>query len=149
MHDSCPDVFIQGVVSGGYSSPFYSTRFKEGLFHLASFFDLLVTFIGRGNQDRLVFESEVLGKAIMNVVACEGLLVSGRVEKYKQWQAGLEEAGMRQLALNANTIHQVQELLKNCHKDYMIAEDRQYLLLGWKGRTLYALSTWKSSGSSC
>ncbi|MCO5604233.1 hypothetical protein L7F22_058396 [Adiantum nelumboides] len=149
IRDCCPDVFIQGVVSGAYSTPFYSTRFKEGLFHFACIFDLLDAFIGRDDQDRLVFESEVLGKAILNVVACEGLIVSGRVEKYKQWQGLLEEAGMRQLALNANTVHQVEGLLKNCHKEYMVAEDRQYLLLGWKGRTLYALSTWKSSGSSC
>ncbi|MCO5568620.1 hypothetical protein L7F22_022319 [Adiantum nelumboides] len=149
LHDLCPDVFIHGVVSGAYGNPFYSSRFKEGLFHFACIFDLLDTFIGRDNQDRLVFESEVLGKAILNVVACEDLLVSGRVEKYKQWQALLEEGGMRQLALNANTVHQVEGLLKNCHKEYMVAEDRQYLLLGWKGRTLYGLSTWKSSGSSC
>ncbi|MCO5593594.1 hypothetical protein L7F22_047609 [Adiantum nelumboides] len=149
LHDFHPDMFIHGVVSGAYSNPFYSSRFKEGLFHFACIFDLLDTFIGRDNQDRLVFESEVLGKAILNVVACEGLLVSGRVEKYKQWQVFFEEAGMRQLALNANTVHQVEGLLKNCHKDYMVAEDRQYLLLGWKGRTLYALSTWKLSGLSC
>ncbi|MCO5550512.1 hypothetical protein L7F22_003999 [Adiantum nelumboides] len=147
LHDFRPDVFIHGVVSGAYSNPFYSSCFKEGLFHFACIFDLLDTFIGRDNQDRLVFESEVLGKAILNVVACEGLLVSGRVEKYKQWQAFFEEVGMWQLALNANTIHQVEELLKNCHKEYMVAEDRQYLLLGWKGDTLYALSTWKSSRS--
>ncbi|MCO5614720.1 hypothetical protein L7F22_069004 [Adiantum nelumboides] len=73
---------------------------------------------------------------------CEGLLVSGRIEKYKQWQGRLAEVGMQQLALNANTVHQVEGLLKNCHKEYMEAKDRQYLLLGWKGRTLYALSTW-------
>ncbi|MCO5593593.1 hypothetical protein L7F22_047608 [Adiantum nelumboides] len=146
LHDFCPDVVIHGVVSGAYSNPFYSSHFKEGLFHFACIFDLLDTFIGRDNQDRLVFESEVLGKAILNVVACE---VSGHVEKYKHWQAFFEEAGMRQLALNANTVHQVEGLLKNCHKEYMVAEDRQYLLLGWKGRTLYALSTWKSSSSSC
>ncbi|MCO5554755.1 hypothetical protein L7F22_008289 [Adiantum nelumboides] len=145
LRDCHPDVFIHCVLSEAYDNPFYSTRFKEGLLDFACIFDLLDTFIGRDNQDRLVFESEVLGKAILNVVACEGLLVSGRVEKYKQWQACLEEAGMRQLALNANTIHQVEGgLLKSCHKDYMIAEDRKDLLLGWKGRTLYALSTWKS-----
>ncbi|KAI5056776.1 hypothetical protein GOP47_0028594 [Adiantum capillus-veneris] len=147
--DTCPDVFIQGGVSGAYSSPFYSARFKEALFHFTCVFDVLDTFMGRGNQDRLVFESEVLGKAILNVVACEGLLVSARVEKYKQWQAVLEEAGMQQLALNANTTHQVEGLLKSWHKDYMIAEDRQHLLLGWRGRTLYALSTWRSPTSSC
>ncbi|MCO5614718.1 hypothetical protein L7F22_069002 [Adiantum nelumboides] len=146
--EACPDVFIQGVVSGAYSTPFYSTRFKEALFHFTCIFDILDTFIGRDDQDRLVFESEVLGKAILNVVACEGLLVSARVEKYKQWQAVVEEAGMQQLALDANTIHQVEGLLKHWHKDYMIAVDQQYLLLGWKGRTLYAFSTWKSPTST-
>ncbi|MCO5550480.1 hypothetical protein L7F22_003967 [Adiantum nelumboides] len=145
--DVRPDVFIQGVVSGAYSTPFYSTRFKEALFHFACIFDVLETFIERNNSDRVVFESEVLGKAILNVVACEGLLVSGRVEKYKQWQAALEEAGMQQLSLNASTVHQVEGLLKSWHKDYMVTEDRQYLLLGWKGRILYALATWKSPES--
>ncbi|KAI5062239.1 hypothetical protein GOP47_0022778 [Adiantum capillus-veneris] len=146
--DARPDVFIQGVVSGAYSTPFYSARFKEALSHFACIFDVLDTFIGRGSQDRLVFESEVLGKAIVNVVACEGLLVSGRVENYKQWQAISEETGMQQVALNANTVHQVEGLLKSWHKDYLITEDRQYLLLGWRGRTLYALSTWKAAASS-
>ncbi|KAI5062240.1 hypothetical protein GOP47_0022779 [Adiantum capillus-veneris] len=146
--DTCPDVFIKGAVSGAYSTPFYSTRFKEALSYFACIFDVLDTFIGRNNKDRLVFESEVLGKAILNVVACEGLPVSERVEKYKQWQAVIEEAGMQQLALNANIVHQMESLLKSWHKDYMIIEDRQNLLLGWRGRTLYALSTWKSPASS-
>ncbi|KAI5062256.1 hypothetical protein GOP47_0022795 [Adiantum capillus-veneris] len=146
--DALPDVLIHGVVSGAYNSPFYSARFKEALFHFACIFDVLDTFIGRNSRDRLVFESEILGKAILNVVACEGLQVSGRVKKYKQWQASLVEAGMQQLSLNAETMHQVEGLLKNWHKDYMIVEDCQCLLLGWRGRTLYALSAWKSPGSS-
>ncbi|MCO5559052.1 hypothetical protein L7F22_012644 [Adiantum nelumboides] len=148
VYDARPDVLIHGVVSDAYSSPFYSARFKEALFHFACIFDVLDPFIGRNNQDRLVFESEVLGKAILNVVACEGLQVSRRVKTHKQWQASLVEAGMQQLSLNAKTMHQVEGLLKNWHKDYMIAEDRQCLLLGWRGRTLYALSAWKSTSSS-
>jgi len=29
------------------------------------------------------------------------------------------------------------------HKDFVVGEDDQWLLLGWKGRILKAISTWK------
>ncbi|MCO5569150.1 hypothetical protein L7F22_022858 [Adiantum nelumboides] len=145
VYDVEPDVYIQGIVSGSYGNPFYLPRFKEALFHFACMYDVLDTFSSRDNQDRIVFESEVLGKAILNVVACEGQLVSERVEKYKQWQREtIEEAGVQQLHLGKDMVHKVQVLLQRWHKDYVAAEDRQYLLMGWKGRVLYALSAWKS-----
>ncbi|MCO5569149.1 hypothetical protein L7F22_022857 [Adiantum nelumboides] len=140
-----PDVYIQNIVSGSYDNPFYLPRFKEALSHFACMYDVLDTLSRRDNQDRVVFESEVLGKAILNVVACEGHLVSTRVEKYKQWQqATIEEAGVQQLHLDKDMLQKVQVLLQSWHKDYVVAEDRQYLLMGWKGRILYALSAWKS-----
>lgn len=144
VYDVKPDVYIQGIVSGAYGNPLYLPRFKEALFHFECIYDVLDTFTKRDDQDRLVFESEVLGKAILNVVACEGLLVSDRVEKYKQWQKTTKEAGIQQLSIDKDMIQKVQKLLQSCHKDYVVFEDRQCLLMGWKGCILYALSAWKS-----
>lgn len=143
LHDMHPDVYIQGIITGSYGTPFYSTRFKEALFHFSSIYDLLDTFIDRESAVRVIFESEVLGKAILNVVACEGLSVLGRVDTYTQWQATTEEVGMQQLPIDGEIRGKVEDVLKNWHKEYTIAEDRQYLLMGWKGRILYAMSTWK------
>jgi hypothetical protein len=37
---------------------------------------------------------------------------------------------------------------KQYNKHFMINEDHQWLLQGWKGRMLYALSTWVADDGS-
>lgn len=142
--DINPDVYIQGIVTGSYSTPFFPRRFREALFHFESVFDMLDTFIEGENTDRLVFESEILGKAILNIVACEGKEVADRIHRYKHWQAVTEEVGFEQLPLDEEIYNNVQVMLKTWHKEYTVAEDSQYLLMGWKGRMLHAMSTWKA-----
>ncbi|KAI5062708.1 hypothetical protein GOP47_0023247 [Adiantum capillus-veneris] len=143
--DINPDVYIQGIVTGSYSTPFFTRRFREALFHFESVYDMLDTVIELENTDRVVFESEILGKAILNIVACEGTDVVERVDKYKHWQALAEEVGFEQLPLNEEIKDKVQAMLKSWHKEYTVAEDSQYLLMGWKGRMLHAMSAWKAS----
>ncbi|MCO5575497.1 hypothetical protein L7F22_029298 [Adiantum nelumboides] len=143
--DINPDVYIQGIVTGSYSTPFFTRRFREALFHFESVYDMLDTFIERENTDRGVFESEILGKAILNIVACEGIDVIERVDKYKHWQALTEEVGFEQLPLDEEIKDNIQAMLKSWHKEYTVAEDCQYLLMGWKGRMLHAMSAWRAS----
>ncbi|KAI5062705.1 hypothetical protein GOP47_0023244 [Adiantum capillus-veneris] len=143
--DINPDVYVQGIVTGSYSTPFFTRRFREALFHFESVFDMLETFINKDTTDRLVFESEILGKAILHIVACEGTEVIERIDKYKHWQAVTEEVGFQQLPLDEEIKNNVHVMLKSCHKEYTVAEDSQYLLMGWKGRMLHAMSTWKAS----
>lgn len=143
--DINPDVYVQGIVTGSYSTPFFTRRFREALFHFESVFDMLDTFIDRDEKDRLVFESEILGKAILHIIACEGTEVIERIDKYKHWQAVTEEVGFQQLPLDEEIKNNVQVMLKTWHKEYTVAEDSQYLLMGWKGRMLHAMSTWKAT----
>lgn len=143
--DINPDVYVQGIVTGSYSTPFFTRRFREALFHFESVFDMLDTFIDRETTDRLVFESEILGKAILHTVACEGSEVIERIDRYKHWQAVTEEVGFQQLPLDEEIKNNVHAMLKSWHKEYTAAEDSQYLLMGWKGRMLHAMSTWKAS----
>ncbi|KAH7280185.1 hypothetical protein KP509_37G055100 [Ceratopteris richardii] len=143
--DINPDVYVQGIVTGSYSTPFFTRRFKEALLHFDSVFDMLDTFIDRKLTDRLIFESEILGKAILHIVACEGTEVIERVDKYKHWQAVTEEVGFEQLPLDEDIKRNVHNMLKSWHKEYSVHEDSQYLLMGWKGRMLHAMSTWKAS----
>lgn len=142
--DLNPEVYIQGIVTGSYSTPFFTRRFREALFHFESVFDMLDTFIEREKTDRLVFEGEILGKAILNIVACEGTEVVDRVDKYKHWQAVTEEVGFKQLPLDKEIKDNVQLMLETWHKEYTVSVESQYLLMGWKGRMLHAMSTWNA-----
>ena len=66
-----------------------------------------------------------------------------RAETYKQWQVRNHRAGLRQLPLDPDVVKDVREKVReHYHKDFVIDVDHQWLLEGWKGRILYAMSTW-------
>ncbi|XP_062197627.1 scarecrow-like protein 34 [Phragmites australis] len=138
-----PNVFIHCVVNGTYGAPFFLTRFREALFFYSAHFDILDATIPRDNDDRLLIERDIFGRSALNVIACEGADRVERPETYKQWQVRNHRAGLRQLPLNPEVIKVVRDKVKNYyHKDFLIDEDHRWLLQGWKGRVLYAMSTW-------
>ena len=88
--------------------------------------------------------SEVYGRQAMNVIACEGSERVERPETYKQWHLRNLRTGFRQLQLNQEMMTTAKYWVKSrYHKDFVIDEDRQWLLQGWKGRTIFALSFWR------
>lgn len=140
-----PDIFIQGIVNGTYNAPFFVSRFKEALYYYSAVFDMLEANSSHElGQDRMVYEHEVCGRELMNVVACEGARRIERPETYKQWQARNRRAGLRQAPLEQEIMRKVKEQMKsNCDKDFLVDQDGQWLVQGWRGRILYALSCWK------
>lgn len=139
-----PDIFIHGIVNGNYNSPFFVSRFREALFHFSAFFDMLEANVPRENHERMVFERDIWGKEILNVVACEGLERTERPETYKHWQIRMLRAGFKQLLLNQEIVKQIRTRVKsNYHKDFFVDDASQWMLSGWKGRALFALSCWK------
>ena len=139
-----PHVFIQGVENAAYGGPFFTSRFRQALFHFSDFFEMLDTYLPRESQERMVIESESCGRKAMNVIACEGSERIERPETYKHWQLRHLRAGFRQLHLNQEMMNTAKDWLKSCyHKDFVIEEDSQWLLQGWKGRNIYALSFWR------
>ncbi|XP_059459127.1 scarecrow-like protein 14 [Corylus avellana] len=139
-----PDVFILGTVNGAFSAPFFITRFREALFHYSTLFDMLETNVSREIEERLLIEKEIFGREAMNVIACEGLERIERPETYKQWQVRNLRAGFRPLPLNREIVNMSKDRVKSSyHKDFLIDEDGEWLLQGWKGRILYALSSWR------
>jgi len=138
-----PDVFIHGVVSGGYGTTYFPTRFREALFYYSAQFDLLDATVPRDSPERLLLERDIFGRAAMNVVACEGADRVERPETYRQWQARNQRAGLRQLPLEPAVVKVVMDKVKdNYHRDFVVDEDQGWLLHRWKGRVLYGLSTW-------
>lgn len=98
------------------------------------------------NEDthRQLLEKELFGREAVNVISCEGFDRVERPEMYKQWQVRLIRAGFKKLPLNPEIMKKAREKVQSCyHKDFIIDEDNRWLLQGWKGRILFALSTWR------
>ncbi|BFG34099.1 hypothetical protein CerSpe_203730 [Prunus speciosa] len=139
-----PDIFIHGVVNGSYNAPFFDTRFREALFHFSSLFDMFEETLPREDQQRLLFEKEVFGREVINVIACEGSRRFERPETYKQWQFRNKRAGFRQLPLDQEILKKVRSMVTSeYHKDFVVDEDGMWVLQGWKGRIIHAISYWK------
>uniref|UniRef100_A0ACD5XRQ9 Uncharacterized protein n=1 Tax=Avena sativa TaxID=4498 RepID=A0ACD5XRQ9_AVESA len=144
-----PHTFIHAIVNGSFSAPFFVTRFREVLFFYSALFDVLDTTTPRDNEQRMLIEQNMFGRAALNVIACEGTDRVERPETYKQWQVRNQRAGLKQLPLNPEVIERVRAKVKdNYHKDFVIDVDHHWLLSGWKGRILYAISTWMANDAS-
>ncbi|KAE8656803.1 Scarecrow-like protein 33 [Hibiscus syriacus] len=141
-----PELFIHRIESGTYNAPFFVTRFREALFHFSAKFDIFEANVSQQDPGRMMFEKEVLGRDVMNVIACEGSERVERPETYKQWQARTVRAGFKQVPLDQELVKKVSHLVQcNYHSEFGLDLDDHWMLQGWKGRVIYALSCWKSA----
>ncbi|XAR60204.1 hypothetical protein NMG60_11033466 [Bertholletia excelsa] len=141
-----PDVFLHAILNGPHNSPFFVSRFHEVLFYFSVVFDMFETTMPRESPWRMMCETEICGKQVLNTIACEGLERIERTETYKSWQARTVRAGFKQLPLNQDIIKKIKAKVKaNFHRDFFLDEADQWMLQGWKGRVLHALSCWKPS----
>ncbi|PON68796.1 GRAS transcription factor [Trema orientale] len=139
-----PELFIHAVTNGTYNAPFFVTRFREALFHYSALFDMFDNTVPCEEQYRLVFEKAIYGRDIENVIACEGLERVERPESYKQWQVRNTRAGFKQAPLDQKTFEAVKNKVRSSyHKDFVVERHGEWLLQGWKGRRLLAISCWK------
>ncbi|KAL3717162.1 hypothetical protein ACJRO7_008702 [Eucalyptus globulus] len=139
-----PDLFIHGVINGNYNAPFFVTRFREALHHFSSLFDMLDNIIPHENEERMLIEKVTLEREALNTIACEGWERVERPESYKQWQLRNMRAGFVQVPLSRRLAQFVfNQMASRYHKDFVVDEVGKWLLIGWKGRFLYAFSTWK------
>jgi len=138
-----PNIFVHGVVNGTYSAPFFLTRFREALYHFSSLFDMFEVNVPREDSQRVMFEKGLLGRDAINVIACEGAERVERPETYKQWQVRNLRAGFKQVPLDPELVNYAKQMVKReYHKDFVVAEDGKWVLQGWKGRILNAISAW-------
>ncbi|XP_023639880.1 scarecrow-like protein 9 isoform X2 [Capsella rubella] len=139
-----PDLFVFGIVNGAYNAPFFVTRFREALFHFSSIFDMLETIVPGEDEGRMLLEMEVFGREALNVIACEGWERVERPETYKQWHVRAMRSGLVQVPFDSSIMKTaLQKVHTFYHKDFVIDQDNKWLLQGWKGRTVMALSVWK------
>jgi len=140
-----PHLFVHGIVNGTYNAPFFVTRFKEAMFFFSSIFDMLEANASRMDEHRLLIEREFFGREAINVIACEGTERIERPETYKQWQMRNLRAGFRQLPLDREIMARARyKVSKTYPRDFLVDEDNKWMLQGWKGRVIYALSAWST-----
>jgi hypothetical protein len=138
-----PSVFIHTVNNGSHSSAFFMTRFRETLQSYAALFDMMDTVAPRDDDKRLLVEQDMFAACVTNIIACEGMDRVQRPQSYKQWQIRSQRAGLRKLPLDPEIVQMLKDKVKKeYHKSFVINEDQHWLLQGWKGRVLYALSMW-------
>lgn len=141
-----PDIFVNAITNGSFSAPFFVTRFREALFHYSALFDMFDTTLPRDNLQRMNFEQDFYGREVINVIACEGAQRVERPETYKQWQVRLMRAGFKPLTVTPEIMKKYkQKGAVGYHKDFLYDVDASWMLLGWKGRILYASSCWVPS----
>lgn len=112
-----PNVFIQSILNNSYGSS-YLSRFREALFYYTAIFDMFDATMPRESRSRVVLEQDMFGRSALNVIACEGMDLVERPEKYQQWQARNQRAGLRQLPLEPTIVEVLKDEVRRCqHKD--------------------------------
>ncbi|CAA0842853.1 Scarecrow-like protein 9 [Striga hermonthica] len=143
-----PDVFVHGVVDASYGaeSPMFPARFREALFHFSAIFDMVeTTSMPGGKPGRMLFEG-MFRKDIMNVVACEGADRVEWPETRRQWHGRHVKAGFRQVSFGRELTGSVVRKVKSSgsyHRDFVVEEEGQWLLMSWKGTVVFSLSCWE------
>ncbi|CAO2840708.1 unnamed protein product [Amaranthus hypochondriacus] len=139
-----PDLFIHGVINGTFNAPFFITRFREALYHYSSLFDVFEATMLHEDQERQLIENYLYGKDAMNIVACEGSERIERPETYKQWQVRHQRTGFVQVQWDQAVVNRARAMVRaNYHKDFMLEQDKYWMVQGWKGRVINAMSCWK------
>uniref|UniRef100_A0A0D3DYK5 Uncharacterized protein n=1 Tax=Brassica oleracea var. oleracea TaxID=109376 RepID=A0A0D3DYK5_BRAOL len=132
IRDMKPDVFVNSTVNGSFNASFFTTRFKEALFHYTAVFDMFGSTLSRENPERMHFEEVFYGREVMNVIACEGVDRVERPETYKQWQVRMMRAGFKQKPVEAELVESFRVKMKKWgyHKDFVLDEDSNWFLQG-------------------
>ncbi|XP_078161974.1 scarecrow-like protein 33 [Carex rostrata] len=139
-----PMVYIQGIFNLSFS-PYFIPRFRMVFLQYSRIFDMFDTLIPRKSKSRQLMERELLGPTIINQVACEGSDLVVGLENYKQWHLRiLQITGFEQLPIDPRVVKECCEMVRNDYKKgFFIEEDCSWLLQGWKGNIMYAMSLWK------
>lgn len=136
-------IFVQGVLNAGYNAPFFMSRFREALSHFSTLFDAMESSFPLERPERQIIDQEIVGREILNVVACEGLERVERAETYRQWQARTMRAGFQQLPMAPEAWNKVKTAMRSYHRNYGIGTDGNWFLLGWKDHILKAITIWE------
>ncbi len=119
------------------------SRFQGAMDRYSTLFEAFPASLPAEHPHRVIMEEHFFGRAILNIVACEGLERVERAEPYTSWQARSLRAGFTQMPISESTKAKIRALLRHFPTGFAIGEDNGWLLAGWNGKIVYALSAYK------
>lgn len=143
IRELSPSLFTMVEQHTNHNSPFFLARFYEALFYYAAVFDSLGASLPSDLPQRRLFEQQVLGKAIVNVLACEGQNRIERQEPLSKWQDRIRQAGFSPQKLTKNVENVILQLLKTYRHGYGVKMEYEgSLSLTWQEKCLLDMSAW-------
>jgi len=119
------------------------TRFRESVKYYSAIYDGLEIALPSESPGRVILEREFFGRQILNIVACEGQARIERAEPYRQWQNRMIRAGFILQPVKPVVFSKVKAMMASFHKDFGIAEDDGWVLIGIKDQVVSACSVWE------
>ncbi|KAH7298592.1 hypothetical protein KP509_25G050600 [Ceratopteris richardii] len=138
-------VIMEGEASmngGGFMD-----RFVEALHYYGAIFDSLEGSLpGKFASERLTLERHMFGRAIGNIVSCEGSERVERQERLPRWIKRLQLAGFVQAPLSYASLIQVKRILASytVTEGYKLVESNGCLTVCWQDTPLFSASAWQA-----
>ncbi|CAH9058851.1 unnamed protein product [Cuscuta epithymum] len=144
-----PHIYVHSQRSGALSSPFFPTRFREALSYYSTAFDMYEATLPSHGHERSIMEKEIMGRDIMNIIACEGMERLLRPETHRQWHSRIMRTGFSPVTINSKVMKKTKKYIRKArveyHKDFLYMEDGHWILQGWKGQVLTCISCWTNT----
>lgn len=138
-----PDIVMMTEMEADYNTPFFLSRIREIFTTYLALFESLDEGFQLNCPKRAVFEREVLGRDVINIVACEGTARIPRAEKFAKWKTRLRKSFFHQVPFTSEAINEMQQLLDRCSQSFGILAEDNVLKLLWKSKPVLVASVWK------
>lgn len=123
----------------------FMERFVQALHYYGAVFDSLESsFPLKLCGERLMLERQMFGRAIHNIVACEGAERTERHERLPSWIKRAQAAGFSQAPFPFASVVQAERLLASYSsiEGYKLMEDHGCLIVCWQDKPLFSASVW-------
>lgn len=123
----------------------FMERFVEALHYYGAVFDSLESSLpAKLCGERLMLERHMFGRAIHNIVACEGVERVERQEKLPSWIKRAQAAGFSHAPFPYASLIHAKRLLSSYSscEGYKLMEDHGCLTVCWQDTPLFSASAW-------
>ncbi|CAI7891966.1 unnamed protein product [Closterium sp. NIES-54] len=141
-----PRVAVLGERHVDHDGPFFLRRLGEALPFYLSVFESMEAGLAppRLHSSRDFIEKAIIGRDIVNVVACEGSLRVVRSEPLGKWMSRMREASFAALPFSAHARHKVAAAMSQFPREFGVQEqDDGGLLMTFKGQPILAVGMWR------
>ena len=140
-----PRMLVLAEKSMHTNDPFFLRRVSSAFDSFLPVFESIRESVPHDDDpSRRAFERLLVGREVVNVVACEGTQRVMRAEPVASWRGRMARGGFAPCELPRPAIWStVMALLGSYSESYGLKEDGEALVLTWKEAQLLAVSGWR------